>query len=228
MSYFEAFGRALTEIGNPTVAAGRYASQAGSVESIVADVVRKLDPRPSDRLLEIGFGSGQLLLPLSKLVRETVGIDHPAAVQRLADRAPANVTLAAGQWPEVGDCGKFDRVLVYSVLHYVEDEDAAREFVAACVDVLSVDGVLLLGDLPNSNRKRDWPRALVNYQSDERFNRIFMSARGSAVGSFGDAFVLDLVAEYRRRRWFEAFVLPQPFELPFSRTREDILIRRPA
>jgi hypothetical protein len=41
--------------------------------------------------------------------------------------------------------------------------------------------------------------------------------------TFDDALVLDVMA-FIRRKGFEAFLLPQPIDLPFGGSREDILV----
>ena len=239
LSYFEAYREAAERIADPTVAAGRYPFQADDLENMVADVVGKLELRPADRLLEIGFGTGQLLRPLAELVNEAAGVDHVAAVTRFGDQVPPNISLVAGLWPDVRPSGKFDRVLAYSVLQYLGGPDAARRFIDAAVEVLADGGLLLIGDLPNRDAVRRfsettfgqkftnrWREQVDGCESSEvqLLHEIF--ARAARTEPFiDDDFILTIVADYRRAG-LDVYILPQPLGLPFCHTREDLLVRR--
>jgi protein-L-isoaspartate(D-aspartate) O-methyltransferase len=85
---------------------------------IVAFMTEKLDPQPTDRVLEIGTGSGYQAAVLSRLVSEVYTIE---IIESLARRAEAdlrrlgftNVTVKAGDgyegWPEKAP---FDVIIV--------------------------------------------------------------------------------------------------------------------
>ncbi len=132
---------------------------------------------------------------------------------------------------------KFDRVLVYSVLHYLPTAEDALEFVDACVDQLAADGRLLLGDLPNQSAKNRFTATAWGKEFSERWRERVRGCEGTGeLASLGeelvpfmdDHFVLELISRYRARG-LEAYVLPQPRELPFANSREDVLVwRRPA
>lgn len=228
--YFNAYGRALAEINDDTIAAGRYPFQ--NVDLIVEDVICKLDPKPEHRLLEIGFGTGQLLVPLARIMREAVGVDHEAAVARALKRFPSGldgVDLIAGQWPDAPVRGTFDRILAYSVLQYTK---TYGPFIERAVDTLAPGGLMMLGDLPNRDAaaRRSRLDAVWNLRMDangEIWNRddIFSSLEPAWIVT--DNFITSLLRGYRRRG-FDAYVLPQPSGLPFFPGREDIIIRKPA
>ena len=85
---------------------------------IVAFMTEQLEPKPTDKVLEIGTGSGYQAAVLSQLVREVCSIE---IVEPLARRAEAdlkrlgytNVTVRAGDgykgWP---DAAPFDAIIV--------------------------------------------------------------------------------------------------------------------
>ena len=93
-------------------------SQTISQPYIVAFMTQQLDPRPTDRVLEVGTGSGYQAAVLSGLVKEVCTLE---IVQPLAERASAdlsrlnytNVHVRAGDgyrgWPEKAP---FDAVIV--------------------------------------------------------------------------------------------------------------------
>src|SRR3989338_7537950 len=119
---YEAYGVLARTAQSPTVKAGRRNIQAEGEKRVPDDVVAKLGLLPTHTLLEIGCGPGALLCPLSKKVAHATGIDHPdvIAVAR-AQCNSGNITFIAGQFPAVGIKEKFDRILAYSVLHYMPD-----------------------------------------------------------------------------------------------------------
>jgi protein-L-isoaspartate O-methyltransferase len=80
---FDNFGKLATAQLSATERAGRYRIQAEAEKLIVADIVAKLALKPDDDLLEIGCGSGLLLVLLSFVVRSATGIDHPAVTEVL-------------------------------------------------------------------------------------------------------------------------------------------------
>lgn len=85
---------------------------------IVALMTEAIDPEPTDRVLEIGTGSGYQAAVLSKLVKEVFSIEiveslGREATKRLADLGYANVTVRIGDgykgWPEQAP---FDKIVV--------------------------------------------------------------------------------------------------------------------
>lgn len=237
MDAYEAFGRAAELLTTPTIIAGRHSFHAESQVRIVDDIVAKLRPLGSNRLLEIGCGVGILLTPLARHVGEAVGIDHPSCIAKYKELGvPPNLRLIAGQWPETKAAGAFDRILVYSVLHYLPDSETARLFINECVTALSPGGGLMLGDIPNQDSGRrfstsdfgkrfavEWAE-LKSELSDEHAGRDRIFSQVEKHPSYlTDEFVLQLLAD-TRRQGLESYVLPQPQTLPFCYSREDVLI----
>lgn len=107
------------------------------------------------RVLEIGCGSGMLLLPLAARAERYVGLDFSAAaIQRLdrvvMRRGLTSVTLlerTAGQLDDLAN--DFDTVIVNSVLQYFPDATYAVGVLNAALDRLVPGGRLILGDLRN-------------------------------------------------------------------------------
>jgi trans-aconitate methyltransferase len=241
LTVFDAYG-AIADAGvTMTEAAGRYAAQADDERRIVLDVAEKLALAPSHRLLDIGCGPGALAIPLSFLVKHTTGLDHANTIARCRTRFndPA-LTWTAGRFPDEAPEGPFDRILSYSVLHCLPSREAAIAFIDRAIELLAPEGRLLIGDLPNSDRRKRFTESEAGKRFDEEWkarlattpvteagaNAHEMLRASSSVGMFDDVFLTSLVALYRTRG-LHAFLLPQPPELPFGRTREDLLIVRP-
>jgi SAM-dependent methyltransferase len=234
--HFEVYGTAVASLSDSTVAAGRHSFQRDGERLIADDVASKLRLESSDRLLEIGCGWGNVLRPLASRVDAAVGVDHSSVLEAFAPR-PANVQLVSGNWPEVDLEGDFSKALVYSVLHCLSDAARALEFVDRCLEVVRPGGLLLLGDLPNGDAAarfaatdfgrrflEDWAERVESSKSDDDVLRDQIWADAPKLDRFiDDAFVLELFSRYRSRG-HEVYVLPQPPGLPFSYTREDVLI----
>ena len=96
-----------------------------SAPSIVAMMTELLDPKPGDRVLEVGTGSGYQAAVLSELVREVWSIEivdplATSAAARLAELGYRNVTVRAGDgyagWPEHAP---FDKIIVTAAAPHV-------------------------------------------------------------------------------------------------------------
>src|SRR5262245_47530517 len=83
---YEYFGRLAEASLPPSQVAGRYPTQVEAERLVPIDVARKLDLKPTDKLLDIGCGPGTNLIPLSFLVESAMGIDHPALIRALSSR----------------------------------------------------------------------------------------------------------------------------------------------
>lgn len=239
---YDIYGELSGRVTSLTVAAGRYSFQGEAITAIVEDVLKKLQPSRSDRLLEVGCNVGLLLTPISGHVAEATGLDHPTCIRRYRELGvPANVRLEAGAWPERQPEGTFDRILVYDVLQYQQDPSRTRAFVDACLERLRPGGRLLLGDIPNVDRKarflssergrrfhEEWSAQKDRLTDEDRLHYELGGRITVPPPTFiNDEFVLDLLLAVRKGG-ADGFVLPQPAALPYSFTREDVLVCKPA
>jgi len=234
---FENYGiLALQDLSN-TEASGRYLSQQEAEKRILLDVVQKLSVSPSDHLLDIGCGSGLLLLPLSFLVQEAHGIDHPSVIARLSSQAKSiNIKLKSGSFLDI-ELGAilFDKILIYGVIQCLPSEQELFCFIHKALQYLAAGGKMLIGDIPNVDKKRrflDSPHGAAFESAWISSGRSFSSVDTAELLPddnwicFDDPLVLRLIA-YLRNQGVNAYILPQAPELPFGHTREDILVVKP-
>lgn len=237
---FENFARAAASANtggklDDTEVAGRYAFQALAERRILADVLSKLALQPEDRLLEIGCGSGNLLIPLSHFVSASVGIDNAPAIERMHARAPLNEQLKgiAGNFLELTlDEAPFNKILVYSVLHYLSGADEVLRFIDRTLALCAPGGRVLLGDLTNRDRKQRFAASSAGKRTSAAWQAQIAGAGGHAfdtLPSDSQLVAIDDALEFSilkhvRSLGHEAYLLPQPPELPFGGSREDILI----
>lgn len=125
---------------------------------------------------------------------------------------------------------KVDVLLTYEVLPMIFIEGNVWDFLDRSLELLAEGGEMLIGDVPNvSMRKRFFssPGGIKFHQQfmntlsppEVRFNRLERH-------KIDDAVILGLLAR-ARNQGFDAYVLPQPPDLPMANRREDLLIRRP-
>ncbi len=104
-----------------------YKDKHNFVYNYGSGLIELLDPKPQERILDLGCGSGELTAEINKLAESVVGID----------KSPEMIAKAKEQFPscdfEVGDaidfkCSKpFDALFSNATLHWVLDYKKAIE-----------------------------------------------------------------------------------------------------
>ena len=172
---------------SPTVMAGRYEVQADAEKLILPDVLSKINLGPADDVIDIGCGSGALLIPLSGLVHTITGVDHRDVIDFLRSCfSDPSVTLIGGNFLELNIDRKFSAAIAYGVVNYMSTVDELYAFVDKATDLLVPNGRFLIGDIPNQDRKRRFLSTDVGRSFDERWRK--QMAVGSAIyltGRFG-------------------------------------------
>jgi SAM-dependent methyltransferase len=236
---FDNFGRLAAGSTDPAAVTMRYAMQLREERLILRDVLDKLEIGPDDDLLEIGCGPGTTLVPLAFLCASATGVDHEEVLRVLAGRfaGPPTITLLPGNFLDLALDRTYSRILVYSVVQYLDGVDEAIAFSLKAAELLAPGGRLLLGDLPNADRKRRFHASdagkrfqeewALRAGGDETEEAVGLLDDDQMIGSFDDASLVRLVLALRSAG-FESQLLQQPPDLPFGFTREDVLITAPA
>ena len=225
------------DTGNTEVA-GRYRFQASAERRIINDVIGKLAINSDDSLLEIGCGPGNILLPLSYQVARAAGIDNEAALGRLAARCGRSMHIAtypgdflSMELPEP----LFSKVLIYSVLQYVDSLASAIRFLRRALSLLCPGGRLMLGDLPNHDKKRRFTESQSGMLASQEWSALVSDAglhplsglpQDNRVLVVDDDLLLSLL-KCGRTDGYESYLLPQPTDLPFGHTRDDLIFVAP-
>ena len=242
-SVFENYGaRAVAEGLSYTSISGRYKIQEEGVKRAVIDIVKKLELTPTDDLLDIGCGAGNITIPLSFLVRSTTCIDHEKVLELLQKRLPKDgLTLMAGSFFDVAVSRTFSKVLSYGVVLCLPSQKEVIAFVDKAASLVAPGGRLLIGDLPNADKKNrfsksqagkdfsaQWEKLMENPDNQRELSWTKENLKaGGETAFFDDNFVCELMLRYRQQG-FESYILSQPSNLAFGNTREDLLLVRPA
>jgi SAM-dependent methyltransferase len=235
---YENYGELASRLENTTLIAGRYGVQKDAERRIAADVYHKLKLEPQDSLLEVGCNVGNLLVPLSFLVGRCVGIDHPACLAKLRTRHPGeNLDLIEGNFLDLQLSDKYSKILSYSVLHCIGQSELFP-FIDKAVNLLAPGGRALFGDLPNASLKARFLDSHAGKEFEKNWRALLEQSNNQAsapapelepdpdTASFDDARLMEIVLRYRNLG-FHVYLLPQPCDLPFGNTREDLVIIRP-
>ena len=105
----------------------RYERDGGFVWRYGHALVELLDPRPGERVLDVGCGTGQLTARIAESGADVVGIDNSA---EMVDRASRNYPDLRFEVADVRDLpyrAEFDAVFSNAVLHWVLPPESAVE-----------------------------------------------------------------------------------------------------
>lgn len=116
-------------------------NQTISQPYIVATMIELIEPKPTDRVLEIGVGSGYSTAVLSRLVKEVYGIEKESfllkeAIEKFKELESCNILTKADDgtlgWPEKAP---FDSILVTA---------AAPQIPPSLLQQMKVGGVMVI------------------------------------------------------------------------------------
>ncbi len=212
----------------------------GKENTIFSDILTKLSGLHEENqvVLDIGPGCSELPLKLIDLCREKnhklILIDSQEMLDQLPDEAfikkiPAFYPLGCQEFIREYH-NKINIILSYSVLHYIFSELNVFDFLDKTLNLLMDGGQMLLGDLPNSSKRK---RFLTSSNGIKHHQRYYDKNTLPKIEHFivepqqmDDAVILGLLLR-SRNAGFDAYVMPQLSELPMANRREDLLIIKP-
>jgi hypothetical protein len=218
------------------------AHREGFEPAILQDIVRKLPvllESEGQDVVDIGPGCANLPKMIIDLCRERrhrlILVDSEEMLAQLPD-APGVTYKQAGEFPrnrgavEALTPGGCKALICYSVLQVVVLSANPFEFVDGLAALLAPGGRALIGDIPNHSKRRRFfasaagrahHRAYTGRDEDPPLD--FNTA---APGKIDDAVLHGLMGRVQAAG-FDAYLLPQPPDLPMANRRDDLLIARP-
>ncbi len=218
----------LSAEAHPSQRVGRP-ERAFGVETLIIQEIDRIASLGSRRsILDIGCGCGII-------AKELVEIAHNNSIQlTLMDIEPVLDTLRrdipieqlnsytgiAGNFPNdyLDNSSRYDLIIAYSVLHYIS---SPLDFIEKCVSLLSRDGILIVGDIPNLDKLKRF--RIINGE-DFRSPNLFRRYLGkNSIDGITEKRLFKIVKALRRKG-IEAYLYPQNINLPHSGSREDLVI----
>lgn len=134
------------------------------LRAMYRDVVRKLQLSGQESVLEIGCGVGLFAPHLVRRCVEYVGVDFAAKALAVARRRPLPPGGGRSEFLELDALqpdalahlyGRFDRVLMYAVLHYARSEDEGVRLLETAARCVRPGGLVLVGNVPLEDLSAD-------------------------------------------------------------------------
>ena len=117
----------------PAWDAERYAEAFSFVPERGRDLVAWLDPRPGERVLDLGCGTGALTAAIAAAGAEAEGVDRDEAMLTVARREHPGIRFRRLDAREISVDRPLDAVFSNAALHWMPDQDAVIGGVAAAL-----------------------------------------------------------------------------------------------
>lgn len=108
----------MTQPWNPEA----YRERAGYVPALGQPLLDLLNPRPWERILDLGCGDGELTARIQEIAPAVLGIDASEQMVEAARRRGVDAVVADGQ--RLSFDGEFDAVFSNAALHWMKDATA--------------------------------------------------------------------------------------------------------
>lgn len=106
---------------NQTWDAGLYDERHAFVWRYGSALLDLLAPRPGERILDLGCGTGHLTARIAERGAEVVGLDHSAEMLETARAAHPGITFFQGDARDFAVGNSFDAVFSNAVLHWIRE-----------------------------------------------------------------------------------------------------------
>jgi SAM-dependent methyltransferase len=138
-------------------ASGRSSSDPGQLFALLADACTALAPTAEDTLLDVGCGVGMLARHLAPYVHRLVAMDFaPSLIGRARAHVPSGRFAAASIQSLPFRDGAFSKVLVSSVLQYLEDDGSVARALAEIRHVTAAHGRAFASGNPDERKKEEY------------------------------------------------------------------------
>ena len=218
---------------------GRYKNMKEKEINIFEDIKEKLNLNDKNNILDIGCGCGSVVnTTIDYIQKENKQLylnDSGKVLSQIIKTIDnkSNIKFIEGKFPDLDleKNIKFDAIILYSIIHYIDKENIFN-FLDSILDRLEFGGALLIGDIPNINKKRRFNNSQFGKSFNLQWGKNLKSCYTSDnypvldLSHFNDSLIIEIVKYIRAKGTFNAYILPQSSNLPVSYIRDDILVEK--
>ena len=118
----------------------------------------KIKIKPTDKLLDVGCGNGQMLEQISKFTKNISGVDYSKNMVSLTDNLMKKIGGITGTYHvtssedlSIFKDNSFDKLICVAVIQYFDNLNSARTTVSEMVRVCKPGGFVYMGDVLNDD-----------------------------------------------------------------------------
>ncbi len=210
----------------------------GKEKVIYRDIKTKLSNLSNKKknILDIGPGCSPLTFEIIKNLKQEdkyLICDSKEMLNHIP--SSNNILKFPGSFPNsFKDYQKWEKnidvIIVYSVIQYIFVEGNIWDFIDKCLGLLSDNGQLLIGDIPNNTMRKRFFSSKTGIKFHQEFTQknevpeiVFNNIEPNNID---DSVIVSLILR-SRAQGFNAWILPQDNNLPLANRREDVLIQKP-
>jgi hypothetical protein len=174
---------------DPFILSSRYFHQIDLKPLVLKHIIKRLDIKHSDIFFDIGCNVGTHLIPISFLCRKVYGNDHIDCLKTLKNNFQYidSKCLIPGNFLKIKIRKKFNKILCYSVLHYLSNNIELKKFIFKASNLLHKKGLLYLGDIPILELERNFIKSVYGKKWFKKFNKkILSSKKNNTITSISD------------------------------------------
>tara|TARA_B100000900_G_scaffold411973_1_gene432779 strand:+ start:39934 stop:40653 length:720 start_codon:yes stop_codon:yes gene_type:complete len=213
---------------------GRLKEHKNSEKKIFSDIKKKLDLKRNDNLIDIGCGAGPVCDYMVKYAKKNkINLtlnDIPEVIRFLKKRYKKNknIKYLSGEFQKQKIKKRFNKVLCYSVIQCTNNP---KVFFNEILNIVSDQSSILIGDIPNTSKKKRFLTSKFGKKFEEKrikkkINNINKYLKENKQNNLiNDELIKEFLIK-SKKKGFNFFILRQDSKLPFSYTREDILVEK--
>lgn len=212
----------------------------GIEDKIFEDILFKtpaLKERQGLKVLDIGSGCSELQEHISDFCKKqghTLFLADSEEMLNL-NKEEQHIIKVPGLFPKTADeikakSGGIDVVICYSVFHYIFVDSNVWYFLDCLLSLLNDGAQVLIGDIPNISKRKRFFASNNGIKSHQEFMKTTEKPNVEfnciEEGKIDDSLLISMVLKCQTSG-FDAYIMPQPKELPFANRRDDLIIRKP-
>lgn len=207
---------------------------------IIKDICSKIPLSRYDVVLDVGCGTGLLTIPLAQKCKYVYALDAGKKIletleENCKKRGLSNVAFCEGLTTDLPFEDKFfDRVIMYAVIHYLENEKQIEKCIRELIRVCKAGGYILVAEIPEKKAKEEFGsrektseelKILENFQNNRKqYDKLFKEK--VVVKNDNNDLTIDgdVLVDIAQKEGCSAKIYRQNVRQPFSLTRRDLVI----